>query len=344
MKPQQQYVGLDVSLEQTSVCVVDNAGTTIWRGKCSSTPESIHTVVAKHAPQAVRIGLETGQLSTWLFHELKARQLPVICIDARHAKAALSLQINKTDANDAHGIAQIVRVGWYREIAVKSMDSHAIRAMLVARAQLVTQKVKLMNCIRGLLKTFGIVLARAKGGRFEAMVRERIVNNPMLTTIIEPMLVLLLTTREQLAVFERLVRRRARADHDVRRLMTAPGVGALVALAYTTTIEDPARFKRSSSVAAYLGLTPRRYQSGEMDRAGHISHCGDAMLRAYLYEAANVMLRRSTRPSQVSMWGRALAARIGGRKALVAVARKLATVLHSMWLHRTEFRFEQGGA
>ena len=226
-------------------------------------------VVAKHAPAAVRIGLEAGQLSTWLFHKLKSRQLPVICIDPRHAKAALSLQINKTDANDARGIAQIVRAGWYRQISVKGMDSYATPAMLVARAQLVTQKIKLMNCIRGLLETFGIVLAPAKGQRFEAMVRERLADNAMLTAITEPMLLVLLTTRERLAVFDRLVRRRARADGDVRRLMTVPGVGAVVALAYTTTIEDPWRFKRSSSVAAYLGLTPRRYQSGEMDRAGH---------------------------------------------------------------------------
>jgi transposase len=155
-----------------------------------------------------------------VFHELRARQLPVIRIDARHAKAALSLQINKTEANDALGIAQIVRVGWYREIAVKSMDSHAIRAMLVAGAQLVTQKVKLMNCIRGLLKTFGIVLATGKGRRLEAMVRERIGEDAMLTAIFELMLALLLTTREQLAAFERLVHRRARADHDVRRLIS----------------------------------------------------------------------------------------------------------------------------
>lgn len=340
----QQYVGLDVSLEQTSICVIDDAGTVLWRGKCRSTPESIHAVIEKQAPKAARIGLETGQLSTWLFHELRARQLPVICIDARHAKAALSLQINKTDANDAHGIAQIMRVGWYREIAVKSLDTHGIRAMLVARAQLVTQKVKLTNCIRGLLKTFGMVLGVGKGRRFEAMVRERIAENLMLTTIIEPMLAVLLTTREQLAVFDRLVRRQARADHDVRRLMTVPGVGAVIALAYTTTIEDPARFKRSSSVAAYLGLTPRRFQSGEMDRAGHISRCGDAMLRTYLYEAANVMLRRSTRPSQLSIWGRALSERIGARKSLVAVARKLSVVLHSMWRHIMDFRFQHAAA
>src|SRR5260370_7749916 len=154
------------------------------------------------------------------------------------------------------------------------------------------------------------------------MVRERIVDTHMLATIIEPMLVLL-TLREQLAVFDRLVRRLARGDQDVRRLMTVPGVGAVIALAYTTTIEDPARFKRSSSVAAYLGLTPRRYQSGEMDRAGHISRCGDAMLRTYLYEAANVMLRRSTRPSQISMWGRAFSQRTRARTALVPLAPKL---------------------
>src|SRR3954454_2901347 len=181
MDQQCHYVGLDVSLEQTSICVIDDAGAIVWRGKCRSTPASIHAVIAKHAPKAARIGLETGQLSTWLFHELRARQLPVICLDARHAKAALSLQsfrVNKTDANDAHRIAQIVRVGWYREVAVKSMDTHGIRAVLLARAQVVTQKVKLTNCIRGLLKTFGIILGGGKGLRFEAMVRERIVENP----------------------------------------------------------------------------------------------------------------------------------------------------------------------
>jgi len=344
MKAQQQYVGLDVSLDATSVCVVDEAGAILWRGKCHSTPDSIDATLAKHAPDAVRVGIETGQLSTWLFHQLKARRYPIVCIDARHAKAALSLQINKTDANDAHGIAQIVRVGWYREVLVKRMDSHAVRAVLAARAQLVTQKTTLTNSIRGLLKTFGIVLGRGKGARFDAMVRERVAQEPMLVTIVEPLLAVLLTVRGQLAVFERLLRRRARADADARLLMTAPGVGAVVALAYATTVEDPRRFRRSSSVAAYIGLTPRRYQSGEMDRAGHISRCGDAMLRTYLYEAANVLLRRSTRPSPLSVWGRALAERIGGRKALVAVARKLAVVLYSMWRDRTEFRFASPAA
>jgi transposase len=137
----------------------------------------------------VRIGLETGLLSTWLFHELKKHGLPVICIDARHAKAALSLRVNKTDANDAHGIAPIVRVGWYREVMVKSMDNHALRAMLSARAHLVAQSVTLANSIRGLLKVFGLVVRRAKGGRFDELVRAAISDQPTtVVAIIEPLL------------------------------------------------------------------------------------------------------------------------------------------------------------
>jgi transposase len=172
--PQQHcYVGLDVSLEHTSVCVLDEAGSVVWRGKCASEPESIAAALRKHASGAVRIGLETGLLSTWLFHELKKRDLPVICIDARHAKAALSLRVNKTDTNDAHGIAQIVRVGWYREVVVKSMDNHTLRAMLSARAHLVAQSVTLANSIRGLLKVFGLVARRAKVGGLKTLCASR---------------------------------------------------------------------------------------------------------------------------------------------------------------------------
>ena len=338
--PQQHcYVGLDVSLEHTSVCVLDEAGSVVWRGKCTSEPESIAASLRKHAPGAVRIGLETGLLSTWLSHELKRRDLPLICIDARHAKAALSLRVNKTDTNDAHGIAQIVRVGWYREVVVKSMDNHTLRAMLSARAHLVAQSVTLANSIRGLLKVFGLVIRRAKGGRFEDLVRAAIADQPPVVAIIEPLLAVLIATREQLAGYERIVRRRARTDEVARRLMTVPGVGTVVALAFVSTIEDPDRFKRSSSVGAYLGLTPRRYQSGDVDRTGRISRCGDGMLRSYLFEAANVLLRRSTRACRLHSWGRALIERIGGRKAVVAVARKLAVLLHGMWRDGSEFRF-----
>ena len=336
----EQYVGLDVSLEETAVCVLDSAGKIVWRGRCSSDPEAIARIVRERAPFAVRLGLETGQLSTWLVHSLRRLGLPVVCLDARHAKAALSLQINKTDDNDAHGLAQIVRTGWYREVAVKSMDSQAVRVLLMARTQLISQRQATANQIRGLLKTFGLRVGQAGGSRFAVRVRELVPEHPVLVAIVEPLLTVWQTLREQIAELDRQVRMRVREDAAARRLMTAPGVGAVVALAYTAVIDDPARFAKSSSVGAYLGLTPRRYQSGEVDYDGHISRCGDGLLRSYLFEAANVVLSRLTKPSWLKEWGEALAKRIGVRKAKVAVARKLAVVLHRMWRDCTEFRWE----
>src|SRR3979411_2928027 len=148
MDQQQHYVGLDVSLQTTSICVIDDKGTAVWRGKCASTPESITDTVHTYAPAAIRVGLETGQLSNWLTLNLRRRGLPVVCLDARHAKAALNLQINKPDDNNAFGLAQIVRTGWYREVAVKSMDAHTLRILLVARAQLVSQRQTSANALR----------------------------------------------------------------------------------------------------------------------------------------------------------------------------------------------------
>ena len=175
----EQYVGLDVSLKETSLCVVDQTGTTLWQGKCASTPESIAAVLARRAPGATRIGLESGLLSTWHWHALKALGLPVVCLDARHVKAALSLRLNKTDANDAEGLAQIVRTGWYRQVQVKSLDSHLIRTLLAARAGLVAMHRDVANQIRGALKTFGLVLGKVAAGTFEARVRQLIAGNPL---------------------------------------------------------------------------------------------------------------------------------------------------------------------
>lgn len=338
MNQQQHYVGLDVSLETTSICVVDDKGSVVWRGKCTSTPESITEAVRTYAPAAIRVGLETGQLSNWLTLNLRRRGLPTVCLDARHAKAALSLQINKTDANDALGLAQIVRTGWYREVAVKSMDAHTLRMLLVARAQLVSQRQTIANTIRGLLKTFGLVIARGSGGLFAVRVREQISGNDVLVAIVEPLLVVWHAIREQVQMLDRQILARARADVAARQLMTIPGVGVVVALAYTAVIDDPARFRRSASVGAYLGLTPRRYQSGEADTSGHISKCGDALLRAYLFEAATVLLQRHSRASTLKTWGLALAKRIGKRRAKVAVARKLAVIMHRIWRDGSEFR------
>jgi transposase len=336
---QQHYVGLDVSLETTSICVVDQNGAIIWRGKCSTEPETNSQTVRAHAPAAVRVGLETGQMSNWLTLQLRKLGLPVVCLDARHAKGALSMQLNKTDANDAHGLAQVVRTGWFREVAIKSMDAQALRMSLMARAQLVSQRQAVANNIRGLLKTFGFVIARGSNGPFAVRVREVIADNATLAVIIEPLLLAWQALREQVAALDQQVNLRAKSDAAARRLMTVPGVGVIVVLAYTAVIDDPNRFKRATSVGAYLGLTPRRYQSGEVDKAGSISKCGGGLLRSYLFAAANVLLSRHPRSCKLKTWGLALAKRIGMRRAKVAVARKLAIIMHRVWKDDCDFNW-----
>jgi transposase len=332
------YVGLDVSLEQTSVCVVDGGGRTLWQGKCASNPEAIAATIRARAPSVVRIGLESGPLSSWHWHELRKLGLPVVCLDARHAKAALAPQLNKTDRNDARGLAQIVRTGWYREVVVKSVDSQLIRSMLTARVQLVRMRVDLANQIRGVLKPFGLVAGKGGGQPFSDRVRALVAGGP-LQEVAGALLSAWQAIGNQIATLTRRLITMARQDHAVKRLMTAPGVGALVALAYVSISDDPERFRRSSSVGAYLGLTPRRYQSGEEDYAGHISRCGDRLLRSYLFEAAGVILHRVSKWSALRAWGTRLARRIGTKKATVAVARRLSVILHRMLRDGSEFRW-----
>ena len=336
---QHQYVGLDVSLAETSIAVVNESGRMLWRGKVDTTPEAIAEALQLHALLAERIGLEAGQLSSWLYQSLKALGLPVICVDARHAKAALSLRLNKTDPNDALGLAEIMRVGWYREVVVKGQVAQALRALLVARAQLVSQVTTLKNCVRGLLKIYGIVLPKKLRAGFVAGVREAIAEHTTLEPVLDPMLCTISGTVDQLHAYDRAVHRHARDDDTIRHLMTAPGVGPIVAMAYATAVDTPARFARSSSVGVYFGMTPRRYQSGEVDTAGRISRCGDGMVRGLLYEAAKVLLARSAKPSDLQAWGRKLARRIGTKKATVAVARKLSVILHRMWTTGEPFRW-----
>jgi len=335
----EHYVGLDVSLKQTAICIVDQTGAIKKEGMAPSDPEAIMTFIDTHAEDAVRIGLESGALSTWLWTELKKMGLPVICIDARHAKAILKMQINKSDRNDAAGIARIVQTGWYREVRVKDLDSHAIRSFLASRALLVKVKRDVENQIRGLLKNLGLVIGRAKMSTFTARTMELIDGNPALNLSIEPLLKARETIAQQIADLDRQVLRWARNDEQVRRFMTAPGVGPITALCYLATIDDPTRFRKSRSVGAYLGLTARRFASGEIDWTGRISKCGDAMMRSYLYEAANVLLTRVQSWSTLKAWGMRIAKRSGIRKAKVAVARKLAVILHRMWIDGADFNW-----
>jgi transposase len=338
----EQFVGLDVSQQVTHVCVVDQNGEAVWRGTCPSTPEEIANIIRLKAPHAVRVGLETGPLSTWHWHALHKVGLPVICIDARHAKAALSMQINKTDRNDAFGLAQIMRTGWYREVGVKSLDNHEVRAVLGARAQLVDMRTDLRNQIRGLLKVFGIVLEHKSGKSFEKQVSEAIAGKEgLLKQTIVSLLATLKTITEQAEKLDGIAVSQAKKNPMCRHLMSIPGVGPLTSLAFVSTVEDPARFRKSRSVGAFFGLTPKRYQSGETDNSGRISRWGDALVRTYLYEAANVLLTSCKKWSALKAWGIRVAKRSGMGKARVAVARKLAVIMHQMWITGEEFRWSR---
>ena len=252
----------------------------------------------------------------------------------------MSLRINKTDTNDAQGLAQLMRVGWYRETLVKGLDCRYVRSLLVVRQRLVSQITALKNCVRGVIKGFGRIMPKALKRQFVPKIREAIVDDPALAALIEPTLRALEAAMEQLSAYDRAVVKQARDDETVRLLMTAPGVGPVVALAYVTGVEDPARFSSSATVAAYFGMTPGRYQSGEVDVTGRISKCGDGFVRGLLYEAAKVLLSRSCRPSTLKTWGQALMARIGGKKATMAVARKLAVILHRMWITGQPFQWQ----
>ncbi|ANT54421.1 IS110 family transposase [Mesorhizobium amorphae] len=336
-----QYVGLDVSQRETSVCVVDDAGRSVFQGKVKSDPGALTELLRKRAPHAERIGFETGAMSSWLWHELKRVGMPVVCIDARHAKAALSVRMNKSDENDARGLAELVRVGWYREVKVKSTESQATRSLLVARSRLIAIRRDLENQVRSMLKEYGLQFSRSIGAQFRRKVVALVVDGHQLRSVIEP----LLTVHEQACreqeKLDRQVRRLAREDDTTRRLMTVPGVGVVTALTYRHTIDDPSRFSSASDVGAYLGLTPRRKQSGETDVNGRVSRWGDRLLRTYLYEAASVLMHRTKKWSTLKAWGVRLSKRIGMKKAKVAVARKIAVLLHCLWVDATSF--EWGG-
>ncbi len=336
-----RFVGLDVSQKLTAICVVDETGRRLWRGQCATDPEGIERVVRGHAGGDAHVGLETGPMTPWLVHELRGRGLDITCLDARHARAALKMQLNKTDQNDAEGLAQVMRTGWYRSVHVKSLDAHRARALLGARAQLVGMTTRLSNHIRGVLKTFGLLPGAMRGLPFDRRVEALLADRDDLAPIVRPMLVAWRQLREQTTAFDKAVRALAKASPTCRLLMSVPGIGVVSVLAYVSTVEDPARFARSRSVGAHMGLTPRRYQSGEVDRSGRISRCGDTLARTLMYEAAVVILTRVKRASRLKDWAQAIAKRSGAGKARVALARKLSVILHSIWRSGEPFQWSE---
>ena len=332
-----QYVGLDISMEETKLHVLDEEGRRVWRGTCRSHPDDIEAAVRRHAPAAVKIGLETGPLTTWLWTELRQRGLPMVCLDARQAKRALDLKLNKTDANDAEGLAHLVRAGWYCEVRVKSRDAMLVKALVGARRQLLDMTTALSNQIRGVMKSFGLVVPKGRGGVFEKNVRALLDGEAAIAAIVIPLLDVWRTLRARTAVLDRHLIAAARASASCRLLMTMPGIGPVTATSFVAAVERPENFVRSRDVGAWLGLTPRRYQSGEVDDEGRISRRGDRHLRVLFYEAATVVLTRSRRDSALRHWGLALQKRLGFKRAVVALARKMAVVLHALWKSGTGF-------
>lgn len=266
----EEYIGLDVSMKDTAVSIRRD-GKRIWRGKCASDPAVIADLLRKHAPSAKRVIFETGPLSVWFYHALCAEGLPAICIDARHAKAALDMAANKTDANDADGLAHLAEVGFYREVRVKGFDSMLTRTLVSARTRLVRITTELSNQIRGLMKTFGLVVPAGKGSKFDEHVRALLDDQKDLAAIVLPVLEAWRSMRLRAAELGRQLIADARKSEACQLLMSIPGVGTVTATSFTTAIEDPNNFRKSRSVGAWLGLTTRRYQSGQVDYDGHIS-------------------------------------------------------------------------
>jgi transposase len=333
------FAGLDVSVNETSVCIVDDAGGIIREVKVTSEPDALLEVLANPAYQFRRIGLEAGPLSQWLYSALAEAGLPVICVETRQMRAILKAQINKTDRNDARGIAQMMRAGLYRPVHVKTLRSQKLRMLLTHRKLLQSKAIAIENDLRGTLRNFGLKVGVVGAVKFEARIKELVESLPDLALLIEPLLVVRRALREQFTILHRRLLAMVRDDEVCRRLMTIPGIGPVVALTYRATIDVPARFRNSRAVGAVLGLTPCKYQSGESDRTGAISRCGDEMMRVMLYEAAQILLIRSTRWSWLKAWAMQIARRRGLKKAIIALARRLAVIMHRVWVDGTEFRW-----
>lgn len=336
------YAGLDVSQQETQICIIDAAGAVLWAGKARSEPAALATVLRRHAPDLARAVLESGAVSGWLCGGLVEAGLPAVCIDARAAHGALKQRRSKTDRGDAEGLARLAQTGWFKLVRPRSRASLERRALLVARERLVRIRRDLLNQIRGLVKPFGLILPRATPRRWLARVQAWLDEAPGMRPAITALLAAHSHVADELERLDRLIVRQAAADPVCRRLTTIPGVGAITAACFVSVVDDPERFARADRVAAYLGLTPRRWQSGEVDRQGGISKAGNAMARHLLYEAANSLLARVKRPCALQSWALRLQERVGGKKARAALARKLAVLMHKLW--RRQQAFDWGAA
>jgi transposase len=335
----EQHAGIDVSLKLSSVCIVDASGKIVKEAKVASEPEALVGFFKGLGFPVARIGLEAGPLSQWLHASLIRAGFETVLLETRHVKAALSAMSVKTDRNDARGIAQLMRMGWFRPVHAKSVGSREVRALLVARKQLLSKLMDLEASMRGILRGFGLKMGAVTRKGFEARVRELSTGQAMLERITTAMLEARAALSREFEQLHREMLRIVREDEICRRLMTIPGVGPLVAITFKSAIDDPGRIAKSKTVGALFGLVPKKYQSGERDVSGGITRTGDESVRTALYEAANVMLTRTTRFSSLKRWALEVAKRRGLKRARVALARKLGLVLHRIWVDGTTFRW-----
>jgi len=332
------YAGIDVSLEYSSVCVVDTNGKIIREGKVTSEPEALISWFRSLGYELSRIGLEAGPLSQWLFAAMRGAGLAVELLETRHVRKAFEAMPVKSDRNDARGIAQLMRLGWFRPVHCKSMNAQEVRAVLTARKIVQTKLLDVENSLRGILRGFGLKVGKTTGRSFAGRIQELVKGHPRLEVIGEALLSVRTVLLREFNAFEKRVRAMARSDARTKLLMSTPAVGPIVALTYASAIDDPTRFKSSKQTGPHFGLTPKKYQSGETDYSGRISKIGDAAVREALYQAAHVMLTKPVKGcTQLKSWAMRIAKRAGMSKAKVALARKLAVILHRMLANGTPF-------
>lgn len=333
------YVGLDVGLEETSLCVVDNEGLTVREVKLGTEPEGIRSALEGYADRLDRVGVEASSLGIWLYRELQPTGVPIVVVEARHMRVSLSTMRNKTDRNDARGIAQMMRLGWYRAVHVKNIEMQKMRSLLANRKLLKRKLIDIENHIRGTLRAYGLLVGAVGRNGYEARVRELLEHSdPVFSLMIETMLDVRRSLFEGYERLHKVLLQVVQHDAICRRLMTVPGVGPVAALSFKVGVDDPLRFARSRTVGAHFGLTPRRHQSGtSIDYEGRITKQGDIAVREALCEAAASLLLRVRKWSALRAWGLRIAKRSSMLCAIVAVARKLASILHRMWVNETDF-------
>ena len=334
----EHYAGIDVSLECSSVCVVDGSGKIVREVVIPSEPEALIGWFGSLGIGLVRIGLEAGPLSQWLYAAMREAGLAVELLETRHVRKAFEAMPVKSDRNDARGIAQLMRLGWFRPVHCKSIGAQEVRAVLTARKLVQTKLLDVENSLRGILRGFGLKVGKTTDRSFAGRIRELVEGHPNLKVIGEALLSVHSVLLREFNAFEKRVRAMARCDARTRLLMSTPAVGPIVALTYAAAVDDPTRFKSSKQTGPHFGLTPRRYQSGETDRSGRISKIGDASVREALYQAAHVMLTKPVKGcTPLKSWAMRIARRAGMAKAKVALARKLAVILHRMLANATPF-------